>query len=105
MGRASAGTPPAGRAAETALDAVSPGRYFTPLLTLVGGRPMRRLLAAATLLLALFAAAGGCAWQANRGSQAVDINPLALGSGDPVISPSNAFGYSNGEAMDMRTRR
>jgi hypothetical protein len=65
---------------------------------------MRRLLAAATLLLTL-ADAGGCTWQANRGSQAVDVNPLALGPGDPVISPSNAPGYSNGEALDMRTRR
>ena len=63
------------------------------------------LLAAATLLLPLFAGAGGCGWQANRGSQAVEVNPLALGSGDPVISPSNAFGYSNGEALDVRTRR
>ena len=66
---------------------------------------MRRLLAASALLCLALAGSGGCAWQANRGSQAVDVNPLALGSGEPVLSPSNSVGYTNGEAWDMRTRR
>jgi hypothetical protein len=63
---------------------------------------MRRLLAAA-LLLAL--AGAGCTWQASRGSQAVDVNPFALGSGEPVFSPAEGPGYSNGVPTDMRTRR
>jgi hypothetical protein len=65
---------------------------------------MRRVLTAAVLLLP-FAGAGGCAaWQANKGSQAVDINPLAVGSGEPVISPSNSYGYLDGVPLDMRSK-
>ena len=65
---------------------------------------MRRLMAGAALLLTL-AGVGGCAWQANSGSQAVTINPLAAGSEESVFSPSNGPGYMNGEALDMRTKR
>src|SRR5262249_2278086 len=88
---------------ESAIDTVSAAPYFTPF-TLAGRKAMLRPLAVATLVLVL-AGACGCTWQANRGSQAVDINPFALGSRDPVISPSNSYGYSNGEALDMRTKR
>ena len=65
---------------------------------------MPRLLAA-VLLLVLLAGSGGCTWQANRGSQAVDINPGAIGSGESVFTPSNSFGNVNGESLDMRTKR
>jgi hypothetical protein len=63
---------------------------------------MFRILAARALVLPLV---GGCSfgpWQANNASQAVDVNPWAFGSGQSVFSPSNAPGYLNGEAMDMR---
>jgi hypothetical protein len=66
---------------------------------------MFRILAALALLLPLVA--GGCSfgpWQANNASQAVDINPWALGSGQSVFSPANGPGYINGEAQDMRRR-
>jgi len=48
--------------------------------------------------------AGGCTWQANNASQAVDINPFAIGSGEQVVSPANSFGYVNGVPQDMRNR-
>jgi hypothetical protein len=65
---------------------------------------MRRFLAAAALLLPL-AGAGGCSpWLANKGSQAADIDPFAVGSGQPVFQPSNALGYSDGIPTDMRTK-
>jgi hypothetical protein len=66
---------------------------------------MFRILAAMALLLPFVA--GGCSfgpWQASNASQAVDINPWAFGSGQPVFSPSNGPGFLNGEAMDMRSR-
>jgi hypothetical protein len=64
---------------------------------------MRRFVPLAALLISLFAT--GCSgWQANRSSQAVDINPFALGTGNPVIQPSNAPGFINGQPQDMRTR-
>jgi hypothetical protein len=36
--------------------------------------------------------------------QAVDFNPIAIGSGQSVFSPANGLGYVNGEAQDMRRR-
>jgi hypothetical protein len=64
---------------------------------------MRRFIVAVALFISLFAA--GCeAWQANRSSQAVDIDPFAVGSGSPVFQPSNAPGFINGQPQDMRTR-
>jgi hypothetical protein len=47
---------------------------------------------------------GGCTWQANKGSDAVEINPLNYGSSTPMIQLSNAPGYMNGQAFDMRSR-
>jgi hypothetical protein len=58
---------------------------------------MVRILTALALLLPL--GASGCSnWQANNASQAVDINPFALGSGQPVFTPA-----SGGD--DYRSRR
>jgi hypothetical protein len=68
-----------------------------------GDVAMRRLLAAVVLLWPL-AGVGGCTWQANSSSQAVSINPFALGSGEPVLSPANGPGYRDGEAQDLRTK-
>jgi hypothetical protein len=62
---------------------------------------MFRILVALTSLLPFVA--GGCTFQANNASQAVDFNPLAIGSGQ-VFSPANGPGYMNGEAQDMRRR-
>jgi hypothetical protein len=57
-------------------------------------------LTAAALLLPL--AGGGCAgWQANKASQAIDFDPSQYGA---MVTPSNSYGYVNGEAMDMRSR-
>ena len=67
---------------------------------------MYRTLAILTLLIPL-TGVGGCTfgpWQANNGSQAVEVNPWAWGSGQSVVSPANGPGYFNGDAMDMRTR-
>jgi len=59
----------------------------------------------AMIILLIPVCLGGCAIQGcqpgGSGSQAVDINPAAFGSGQ-VISPSNAPGYMDGEPMDMR---
>ena len=64
---------------------------------------MRRGLAVAAVWLSL--GAGGCtAWQANKSSQAVDIDPFALGTGNPVIQPSNGPGFVDGQPQDLRTR-
>ncbi len=52
----------------------------------------------------LVVCAGGCTWQANKGSDAVEINPLNYGSANPVVQLSNAPGYMNGQAFDMRSR-
>ena len=66
---------------------------------------MRYFVAVAVLFLSL-TCLEGCTWQwqANKSSEAVDINPFA-GPGEPVISPSNGPGYMNGVPQDMRTRR
>jgi hypothetical protein len=56
-------------------------------------------------LLAMFIAAGCSGFQANRASQAVDFNPLAMGSGQAALTPANGPGFVNGEAMDMRSHR
>ncbi len=56
------------------------------------------VLTAAALLLPL---AGCSGWQANKASQAVDIGTSSDGA---LISPSNSYGYVNGEAMDMRSK-
>jgi hypothetical protein len=66
---------------------------------------MRGLLIAVALLCLLVCAGGCMAWQANKSSQAVDIDPFAIGSGEPVFKPSNGPGYINGDAQDMRTKR
>jgi hypothetical protein len=63
---------------------------------------MFRILAALALLLPFMVA--GCTWQANHASQAVEVNPFAIGSGQAVFSPANGPGYINGEAQDMRRR-
>jgi hypothetical protein len=65
---------------------------------------MFRILAVVLLLLPLTVTGCSSTWQANRASQAVDINPLAILSGQPVLSPANGPGYINGEALDMRRR-
>ena len=36
--------------------------------------------------------------------QAVEINPLNYGSGNPIVQLSNAPGYMNGQAFDMRSK-
>ena len=60
---------------------------------------MRRFWALLLLTLA------GCSgWQPTRGSQAVDVDPWAIGAGGQAITPSNAPGFINGEPQDMRTR-
>lgn len=46
----------------------------------------------------------GCTWQANSGSQAVEINPLNYGTGKPVVQPSNMIGYIDGQPQDMRRK-
>jgi hypothetical protein len=63
---------------------------------------MRRLLAVAALILPLVNT-GGCSWQgqANRSSQAVDIDPWR----NPAIVPANGPGYVDGVPQDMRTKR
>jgi hypothetical protein len=66
---------------------------------------MRGFLAAVALTLVLLGLIGCADWQANKSSQAVDINPCAIGSTEPVITPSNDNRYLNGEALDMRSRR
>jgi hypothetical protein len=64
---------------------------------------MRRVVAVAAVLTSLFAV--GCAgWQANKGSQAIDIDPTAIGTADPVIQPSNGGGFVHGEPLNMRTK-
>jgi len=63
---------------------------------------MRCLVMMMALLVTLFAI--GCTWQANQSSTAVEINPYNYGSGSPVIQPSNAPGYMNGQAVDMRSK-
>lgn len=60
---------------------------------------MRRLLAVLVICLA------GCSgFQANRSSEAVDLDLSAIGTGNPAVAPSNAPGYMDGLPMDMRTR-
>jgi hypothetical protein len=63
---------------------------------------MKYLVVLIGLLIAL--SVSGCfTWQANRGSDAVDINPLALGSDTPAIQPTTWQGYSNGrEGLRLR---
>ncbi len=58
----------------------------------------------AVLALLLPCAAGCGLWQANHASQAVDVDPLAFGTGQAVFTPANGPGYINGEAQDMRRR-
>ena len=55
------------------------------------------------LILLIPIVASGCAGcqPGGSGSQAVDINPFAAGSGQ-VITPANGPGYMDGEPMDMR---
>ena len=55
-------------------------------------------------VLLLFLAGCSGVWQANSASQAVDINPAALGTGNPVFTPSNAPGFINGEPQNLKTR-
>jgi hypothetical protein len=62
---------------------------------------MFRILAGFILLLLLVP---GCTWQANHASQAVNVDPSALGSGRAVFSPANGPGYMDGEPQDMRRR-
>jgi hypothetical protein len=47
---------------------------------------------------------GGCGTFWNKGSQALDVNPLAIGSGAPVVTPANDNRFWNGEPMDLRTK-
>jgi len=62
---------------------------------------MKRYVVRAVLLICL-SACGCWTWQANSGSDAVDINPFAFGSNTPVIQLSNAPGYENGQPYDRR---
>ena len=48
---------------------------------------MFRILAVLALLLPFIA--GGCTFQANNASQAVDFNPFAIGSGQSMLSPAS----------------
>lgn len=58
------------------------------------------ILSAALLLISGM----GCTWQANSGSQAVEINPLNYGSSTPIVQPSNMPGYMNGVPFDQRNK-
>jgi len=58
----------------------------------------------AITLVWVMLAATGCTWQANNGSDAVEINPLKYGTGNPIVQLSNAPGYMNGQAFDMRPK-
>jgi hypothetical protein len=60
---------------------------------------MIRILAVVTLLCPLIAV--GCTFQPNTASQAVTVNPFAIGSGQ-VVSPANSPGYVDGAPMDAR---
>jgi hypothetical protein len=64
---------------------------------------MSRVLSAAALTAAalLLPLAGCSGWQANKSSQAVDFDPSAYGA---MLSPSNAPGFMDGDAQDMRTK-
>ena len=66
---------------------------------------MRGTLAAVAVLLFLLGMSGCTDWQASKGSQAVDINPFAIGSAESVLTPSNDNRYMNAEALDTRNRR
>jgi hypothetical protein len=64
---------------------------------------MRRSVIIAALLISPFAA--GCnGLQANKSSEAVDIDLSAIGTGKPAIRPSNAPGFIDGQPQDMRTK-
>jgi len=53
----------------------------------------------------LFLFAGGCeGWQANRSSQAVDINQNAIGTGRPAMQPASGAGFMDGQPQNMRSR-
>lgn len=63
---------------------------------------LRLFRAAALTATAILLPLGGCAgWRANKSSEAIDFDPSQYGS---MITPSNAYGYVNGQAMDMRTK-
>jgi hypothetical protein len=64
---------------------------------------MRHYLAAA--LFIAFAGVG-CSfnWQANKASEAVYVDPSAIDTGNPVITPANGPGYVDGQNQDMRTK-
>lgn len=53
------------------------------------------------LLMALGLLTAGCTVD-GPGSQALRINPLNWGSSEPVVSPSNDYGYHNGVPLDQR---
>jgi hypothetical protein len=65
---------------------------------------MRCFLTMAAFFLGLLGAGCQETWQANRASQAVNVNPFGVASGEPVFTPSNSPGYINGDSQDMRTR-
>jgi hypothetical protein len=65
---------------------------------------MRTVLSSAVLVF-IVSTVCGCTWQANRSSEAVQIDPGAIGSGQSVFAPANGWGYVDGEAMDMRSKR
>ncbi len=65
---------------------------------------MRGTWTAIALILSVLGTSGCADWQANKSSQAVDINPFAIGSGESVFTPSNDNRYVNGDAQDMRSR-
>jgi hypothetical protein len=65
---------------------------------------MRSSFGAVAIFLFVLASTGCSPWQANKASEAIEINPFA-GSGDSFLSPANGPGFVNGEAQDARTRR
>jgi hypothetical protein len=58
-----------------------------------------------TLITLLFLFAGGCSWQANSGSQAIEVDPFKWGTGQQVVNPSSSYGNVDGVPLDARTRR
>lgn len=48
------------------------------------------------------AASSGCRFDGGPGSRALDFDPFNWGTGEPVFSPSEGFGFVDGHPLDMR---